>query len=268
MRKRKKHTNNDGFTLIELMISLVISAFVLTAIYATYQSQQKSFIVQEQVAGMQQNLRAGMYVMQDEIRMAGYDPTLTITPTITAARNNTITFQRDDGTGTTTTDTYIYSYNNGNRTLDRNLNGAGAEPIAENILALGFAYAFDTTGDGDTQLDLSPNGHIIWAVDTGGDSFLDTSIDDSDDGEIDINDTIAGVALTDPYYGLANVPIADIRAVKVWVLARTDQEDKDFHFLTTYVVGWNQRITPNNSFRHRLLTTTIRCRNLEILNNG
>lgn len=66
--------NSKGFTLIEILISLAVSAIVLTAIYQTYHSQQKAYIVQEQVAVMQQNLRAAIFMISSELRMAGYDP--------------------------------------------------------------------------------------------------------------------------------------------------------------------------------------------------
>ncbi len=66
--------NNKGFTLIELMIAIVISSFIVTAVYAANTTQQRTYHAQEQVAEMQQNLRAAMSFITSEIRMAGYDP--------------------------------------------------------------------------------------------------------------------------------------------------------------------------------------------------
>ena len=65
---------DSGFTLIEILVALALTGIVLGAIYAAYQSQHKTYITQESVAEMQQNLRAAMYLMVREIRMAGYDP--------------------------------------------------------------------------------------------------------------------------------------------------------------------------------------------------
>jgi len=67
--------NKKAFTLIELLLALAISGVVMAGVYSAYYSQQKSYITQEQVAAMQQNLRAAMYIIQREIRMAGCDPT-------------------------------------------------------------------------------------------------------------------------------------------------------------------------------------------------
>ena len=66
---------NKGFTLVEILVAIAIAGVVMAGIYSAYSSQQRSYIVQEQVAGMQQNLRASMDLMEREIRMAGYDPT-------------------------------------------------------------------------------------------------------------------------------------------------------------------------------------------------
>ncbi len=63
---------NDGVTLIELLIALVISALLIAAIFRTFISQQKTYTVQEQVADMQQNVRVAIQKMMREIRMAGF----------------------------------------------------------------------------------------------------------------------------------------------------------------------------------------------------
>lgn len=62
----------DGISLIELLVVLVISAILATALYRTFIGQQKSYTVQEQVADMQQNARVAMNNMIREIRQAGF----------------------------------------------------------------------------------------------------------------------------------------------------------------------------------------------------
>lgn len=61
-----------GFSLIEVMAALVILAIAMTAVFATFISQQKSFTVQNRVAELQQNLRQAAEYMSRDIRMAGY----------------------------------------------------------------------------------------------------------------------------------------------------------------------------------------------------
>ena len=66
--------NRKGLTLVELMIVLVLSTLLMSAAYVAYQAQHKTTRVQEQVASMQQDLRAAMDIMEKDIHNAGCDP--------------------------------------------------------------------------------------------------------------------------------------------------------------------------------------------------
>jgi type IV pilus assembly protein PilW len=61
-----------GFSLVEVMAALVILTIAMTAVFATFISQQMSFTVQNRVAEIQQNLRQAVEYMSRDIRMAGY----------------------------------------------------------------------------------------------------------------------------------------------------------------------------------------------------
>lgn len=61
-----------GVTLIELLIALVISSILIATIYYTFIRHQKTYIFQEEVVNMQQNVRVGIAHMVREIRMAGF----------------------------------------------------------------------------------------------------------------------------------------------------------------------------------------------------
>ena len=106
-------------------------------------------------------------------------------------------------------------------------------------------------------MDTSGGGFIIWAIDSDGDGNLDLNLDTNDDGVIDTNDSTAGVALA------PQVDIDRIRAVKIWLLARTGKVDRSFTNSTTYVVS-DQQLQYNDNFRRRLLTTAISCRNMSL----
>ena len=67
--------NEQGFTLIEVVIGLAISLILMGVAVSIFNVQRKSYSLQEQVTEMQQNVRATMDMMVREIRMAGYDPT-------------------------------------------------------------------------------------------------------------------------------------------------------------------------------------------------
>ncbi len=279
----------NGFTLYELMVATAVSGFVLLAIHSVYKTQQKSYVVQEQVVAMQQNLRGGMCFMPREIRMAGYDPrdsgNFGITDVgLDGKGNGTITFTLDDnlnneaeetdGNGAVDyRETFVYAlYDYPTAEPDGILDlgrkyGTRRQLVAKNIEALGFAYAFDRTGDGDNSLDRDLSGNVIWAIDSDNDKDLDVNLDTDNDGDIDANDDQEGEILAHADNGgLDDVPLSDIRAVRVWLLARGDRDDSDVVNNMIYVVS-KQRITPKDGFRRRLLTSKINCRNMGVSNN-
>ncbi len=265
-----------GFTLIEILVAMVIAMVVMAAIYSTYQAQQRTYVTQEEVSGMQQNMRAAMYIMTREIRMAGYDPKESGIFGITDVRlyniddsqdvngNSKIEFTADlNENGFLDTNERIsysiYDYgNNGVTDLARD-SGAGRQILGEDIEALGLAYAYDNNNDG--EVDTSAGNHVIWAVDTDNDNQLDLNLhtdyngvineddDTNDDGDID------GVALASP------VPIANIRAVKIWILARTEKKIQGYTDKGEYVVG-RRILTPGGEFMRRLVAASVKCRNL------
>jgi type IV pilus assembly protein PilW len=237
--KRNKGNPLSGFSLVELLVAMAITAVVMAAVFKIYTTQQDSYVLQEQVAEMQQNGRTAKYVMTREIRMVGYDP-------ITG----------EDGTITVPGDDITYSVS-ADKELLRN-DGANNQPVVENVEAVGFAYAFDADDDG--SIDSSAGGNILWAIDsdlTDTDNRLDKYLDTNDDGIISIDDDAAGADLA------SLVPLDRIRAVRMWILARTGREDRAFADTITYVVA-NQRVNANDGSRHHLLTTTVKCRNMAL----
>jgi type IV pilus assembly protein PilW len=69
---RARRHPEAGFSLVEVMAAMVILAIAMTAVFATFNTQQKSFTIQSRVAEMQQNLRQAVEYMSRDIRLAGY----------------------------------------------------------------------------------------------------------------------------------------------------------------------------------------------------
>src|SRR4030042_1011886 len=146
---------NEGFTLVEMLVAMAIGAIVMAAVYSTYSTQQRSYILQEQVAAMQQNIRASMYYITRDIRMAGCDPTGNANAGITAAGPTSISFTRDirtgndpanntaDGSTNGWNESVIYALDAVNNQITR-----GGQALAANIDALDFVY-------------LDPNGNVL-----------------------------------------------------------------------------------------------------------
>jgi len=75
-RKPINHDHDDvpdirGFTLIEILISLGISAVLLAALVELFTINYASFILQEDVAAMQQNIRTAKMFLERDVLMAG-----------------------------------------------------------------------------------------------------------------------------------------------------------------------------------------------------
>jgi type IV pilus assembly protein PilW len=217
LKKNNLTSIEDGFTLIEVLIGLAIIGIVSATILSSFQSQQRSYIVQENVAAMQQNLRAGMDMMVREIRMAGYDPTGKDVAGIESAGSNVIIFSKDKNGDEDTDDsneyiTYSLFTSNGIQQMGRKsvITATVNEPMADNIEALEFFYTL-----ADSSQTLNP------------------------------------------------ADLTAIRSIRVTMLARTERQDKNFMNTRTYTTPGGQNWGPyNDNFRRRLLTTSVKCRNM------
>ncbi len=316
-----------GFTLVELMVGMVVGGLVATAIMSAYITTAKHINAQRDVAEMHMNQRGSIEDMELQIRMAGYDPQAPMArnlfgitdvrryqiqdemtvPAASAAGSPALTLVYDEfstvsADGSLDVNDSFISY----RLIDENNDGLfelardielgdnsglilPREILAENIHAIGFAYAVDDDGDGelDTIPANDPNGRIIWAVDSDNDNVLDANLDVNNDGSIDLADDSNGDDVIDKNDAGAGkiattYPLTSIRAVRIWLLARAeklqdDYVDKDKSDLSQdrkYLVGdriYTAKATvadPAKEFHHslkvRLMARTVECRNLGV----
>ena len=211
------YINQTGYTLIELLVAMVLSAIVLTAICSAYVSQQKAYTIEQQVSAIQQNVRVALYHLERDIREAGCDPTGDVNPGFQVAQAAQMQFTQDiTGDGDT---------------------GDSDEDITYQLV--------DNDGDGEMDY-LARNGVIIAEnIDTLDFVYLD------EDGNV----------LATP---VVNTDLPNIRTVQVTIVARADQINADFTDSTSYANQQGTEIlaAPNDHYRRRALTSTIRCRNL------
>jgi type IV pilus assembly protein PilW len=237
--QQKVRHSNQGFTIVELLIAMVVSLLALGAIYSTFLNQQKSYVVQGETAAMNQNIRAAMFYLQREIRMAGCDPLGSASAGIIAANATSINFTEDvrgnlvgsdsDGVADDPDENITYA-------LDANNNLVRTDPVnppvvppappvpqtvAQNIDAIDFVYL-----DGASPPNVLNPGGI-------------------------------------------NVPVGSldqIRSVEVTIVARTGRNTLASKNNNAY---FNQRglqiLAPqNDNFSRRRLTAWIKFRNLGI----
>lgn len=64
---------DGGFTIVEFLIAVILAGIVTSAALAIYVTQNKQILVQDDVSGMQANIRAAAVELAAQIRMAGYN---------------------------------------------------------------------------------------------------------------------------------------------------------------------------------------------------
>lgn len=217
-----------GFTLVELLVGMIISMVVMTAIYSTFKNQNETYVLQGLIASTQQNLRAGMLFMEREIRMAGCDPLGTANAGISVADWDSISFTLDytgggddgvfpDGDSLDPNEDIVYALlPNGD--LVRTSGGV-TNTIAENIGALDFVYL-----DGNSPPTVLNPGRT---------------------------DTAAG-------------DIASIRSVQITMVAKADRGVPGHFYTPTYSNQQGNIIySPGTENKNsRFMTVTINARNL------
>jgi type IV pilus assembly protein PilW len=210
---------------------MALTGIVVGAIYTTYKSQQDTYMVQDQVAEMQLNLRVAAHIMASDIRMAGYNP---------RGIPNLGGFVVDlpspnAGRGAATSATQIAF------TLDSDGNGALDDNDSEQI-----AYRLNPASQALERFRASSNA---WAPVAEGIQALDFVYLDA-----------SGAPIT----GTLSTDLARVRLVEITLLARTRKWDREFRNTATYTNrhGTWTFTAPGDNFRRRLLTTTVLCRNM------
>ncbi len=284
-----------GFTLVEVLVAIVVSSIMAMGIVIHYVAQNKAYAIQRERAHIQQNLRAAMYMLKNDIRNCGrdpmrsgrygintivrFDPDDPDTILLTGYWGLSMTGLRDidgDGiadTGTAAEQTIDY------RVMDQDGDGrmelrrldsldTTAAPnnwqlVMDGIEDIGFAFAYD---DGSGDLARSGNA-VIWAIDNDNldndDEDLDISLDTNEDSDITIADGLNG-ALATP------IKLARIRAARIWLLARSRHAYPDFTDNSTYVMGSHvldlteEDNADRRNFRHLLLTSVVALNNYEM----
>ena len=134
--------NNSGFSLIEVLISLAISAIIITAAYLLFTNNQRIYAMQDEMVSIQQTVRPAAEYMGRFIRLAGLDPVRTGNFGFQNATNaTTITFLFDeDHDGNLDTNEQKSFRAQGNQLQEFFVATGTWEPIAENIEALNFVY--------------------------------------------------------------------------------------------------------------------------------
>jgi prepilin-type N-terminal cleavage/methylation domain-containing protein len=138
---------NDGLTLVEVMMTLLIFATVLAVVNNVFFTTQGLYSRTQQRAGQQMSTRAGLSVMMTEIRAAGCDPTEAGIAGIRSATADSCRFQSDlDGDGVIQlmepSEDIVYYYDPGQEIVFRDP-GTGPQVFITNVTLFAFQYFDD-----------------------------------------------------------------------------------------------------------------------------
>jgi type IV pilus assembly protein PilW len=142
-------TAKNGFSLVEMMTALCVASIVLVGIYTMYYTQTKSHATQQAVVDMQQGIRLALFLMEKEIRMAGYDTVGGSGAGITRAERAAITFSMDITGGET--DGFDNDDDGDTDEDDLKLNNDGVDNDADTLVDEDDENDESIYGDGDTE---------------------------------------------------------------------------------------------------------------------
>ena len=248
---------DHGFTLIEVLIAMLLSGIVLASIYSAFQSQQNSYLAEEQVSEMQQNVRIGIDMLAKDIRLAGYDPA----GSAGAGFVDSVNFNTE-AVNTNATEIAFTANLDGDGIIDtvtQDVNGDGSIDMADMER---IAYRLD-----GTDLQRFSTGAVKWQ----------TVAENVENIEFQYVLT-DGSQTTTP----TAAQLADIRNVQVSILVITENSDANFTNARAYLPASNDPYftsaadlsgtiwgpfdgTTTANFRRRLLKITINCRNMGLV---
>jgi type IV pilus assembly protein PilW len=160
-----KKCKKNGFSMIELLISMAIFSIMSAAIYGIYISTSRASTVQNASAGAQQNVRGGLELMVQDIRMAGYNPAgINPNPSsieITDSNKIRITSDRNENGSIDNTAleriTYELANNQLSRILYEGTSSSSSNAIIDNVTNLQFLYSGTNNSIVDISLTVEEN---------------------------------------------------------------------------------------------------------------
>jgi type IV pilus assembly protein PilW len=140
-----KSKSINGFTLVELLVSMSIGMVLLAAVTTTFMSQTRIYNAQEQINEMQQNARGALDIITREVKMAGYNPNGASFLGVTYSTTQLMIQADLDSNGaistsSTANEQITYAYDSANQRITRAVGTGGAQVLAEHITAFTFSY--------------------------------------------------------------------------------------------------------------------------------
>jgi len=255
MISKSIRSKQTGITLVEIMVSLAVSMFILSGVIGVFIGNKQSFRVQQNMAAIQENGRFALDAITRSTRMAGFqgvDAGEWVLGPLTTAYGGVDALSGTDGAGTASdTITLVYSAPDANQ-----VDCQGNYTTAGNLVYATYSIATTaTTSDLQCSTAANGTGAVTLVEDIENMQFL-YGIDTDGDSVANKYDSISGITAAD-----------DIVAIKIAMLARspddnvalaTESRTRTLLDVNVYTVGVN---TADDKRIRRDFTTTARLRN-------
>jgi prepilin-type N-terminal cleavage/methylation domain-containing protein len=264
MKTKSTINNIHGFTLVELMVVVLLTAIAVIAIYRGYTAFSSSADAQEQIIEMQQNLRIGMHWLEKDLRRAGMEEEDDENAGFILAAADSVEFTMDlGGTDPATSDETWLPDDPGDGGLtdddERLTYKLVAAPLPSPVPGPPWTNFFnlvktdENNGDPDDPLDLP----IITNVDALNFVYLAEDGSDTLDQDTTPDDPATG------RLGVAAGDLGDIYAVEIAIVVRTTNEDLRYTNNEQYrnLQGSLIYQAPGDHFRRRISVKRIKIRN-------
>lgn len=293
--KKRPCSKKAGFTLVELMVAIALGSLLITGIYSLFIMQNHSYASQNNVADMQQNVRLAMSILSSDLRMAGYGFSANGDYKKTATTVDYAVFPTNS---TSAPDTVILRYGINPTTLTAALPGATSNGTLSVSSISGFAnqdYVILSDGQDASRLQINGNpsgtslpfagvspshlppsgfgiGSWVYKLNEVRYRISNNTLQSSTDFGVSWQNVVNNIEdLQLAYRGTATpagtwvdnpspVNQTTLNNIQVSVLARAGVADTKFTGqrpqLRDHATG------PSDNFRRRVLTSTVRTRNL------
>ncbi|MEA2061446.1 MAG: prepilin-type N-terminal cleavage/methylation domain-containing protein [Thermodesulfobacteriota bacterium] len=222
--------NENGFTMIELLIVIAMSGIIVTLIINNLTQSSSESVKQDQVLEIQQNARAALNLITREIKKAGFD---------SDGKFNTMVTEAGCGLNASTAYTpgpFSFTYLADNDDKDNDSDGNVDEKGELASLAI---QLYDSSIDsGNTMDEIHLGSGLQPVAENIANEELDIPIFEYFDKD--------GVSLGN---SVSDSDMNKIRAVYVKIIARPDESERNMS---------------NGSQGYRTLETMVKCRNLGI----
>jgi len=288
----------QGVTLIELMIALVISTILVGGTYSIFISQQRTFAVQDQVVGAQQDGRAALTIMGKDIRMAGmltgvdgftvYGATEAITPgnsstgpdqvrvvyaaeeftsggssvTVTDVTNNVVTLSHPIGGFFNGSNKNFVAFEGKNAVYQISSAGGNTLTLSSGSTPPESLKDFSARVFRVRAITFSVSGNTLQRNDgEGAQTLAGAATNQSQVEDLQIAYQVDGDTVNWYNTTPSGKSNKDIRAVRINLLVRTPVDDtKDQSYTRPALEDHAGSVTPDG-FRRRIYTTVVKLRN-------